>query len=60
MRRRIARRAFVVAFGMALTALSACAHKDLMAPCTRDSSVWSFDRAYAAASDCGPLLPVNR
>ena len=40
--------------------LSACAHKDLMAPCTRDSSLWSFGRAYAAASDCGPLLPVNR
>ena len=59
MRKRIPRRAFVVALSMALTALSACAHKDLMAPCTRDSSLWSFGRAYAAASDCGPLLPVN-
>lgn len=60
MRIRIARHAIVLAFGMALTTLSACAHKDLMAPCTRDSSVWSFGRAYAAASDCGPLLPINR
>ena len=60
MRKRVARRAFVVSLGMALAALSACAHKDLMAPCTRDSSSWSFGRAYAAASDCGPLLPVNR
>jgi len=59
MRKRI-RRAFVVALGIALTTLSACAHKDLMAPCTRDSSWWSFGRAYAAASDCGPLLPINR
>ena len=57
---RIARGAFVVALGMAFAALSACAHRDLMAPCTRDSSVWSFGRAYAAADDCGPLLPVNR
>jgi hypothetical protein len=60
MRKRIAKRAFVVGLGMALSALSACAHKDLMAPCTRDSFLWSFGRAYAAASDCGPLLPVNR
>ena len=60
MRKRIPRRAFVVALGMVLTALSACAHKDLMAPCTRDSSLWSFGRAYAATSDCGPLLPINR
>ena len=60
MRKRIPRRAFVVALSMALTSLSACAHKDLKAPCTRDSSLWSFGRAYAAASDCGPLLPINR
>jgi len=60
MRNRTVQRAFVVAIAMALTLLSACAHKDLMAPCTRDSSVWSFGRAYAAASDCGPLLPINR
>ena len=60
MRRRIARSALVLALGMTLAALSACAHKDLMAPCTRDSSEWSFGRAYAAASDCGPLLPINR
>ena len=60
MRKRIARRTLVVTLGMALAALSACAHKDLMAPCTRDSSSWSLGRAYAAASDCGPLLPVNR
>ena len=60
MRKRIARRTLVVTLGMALAALSACAHKDLMAPCTRDSSVWSFGRAYAAASDCGPLLRVYR
>jgi len=60
MRNRTARRIFVIALGMALTTLSACAHKDLMAPCTRDSSLWSFGQAYAAASDCGPLLPINR
>lgn len=60
MSRRIARGAFVVALGMTLAALSACAHKDLMAPCTRDSSLWFFGRAYAAASDCGPLLAINR
>ena len=60
MRTKIARGAIVVTLGMALTALSACAHKDLVAPCTRDSSLWAFGRALAAASDCGPLLPVNR
>jgi hypothetical protein len=60
MRRRIARSALVLALGMTLAALSGCAHKDLMAPCTRDSFSWSFGRAYAAASDCGPLLPINR
>jgi len=60
MRKRIPRCAVVIALSVTLTALSACAHKDLMAPCTRDSSLWSFGRAYAAASDCGPLFPINR
>lgn len=44
-----------------LVSLSACAHKDLTAPCSRDASLWRFGSAYAAGSptDCGPLLPVN-
>jgi len=60
MKRTLARAAFAVALGAALAGLSACAHRDLIAPCTRDGFLWSFGRAFAAASDCGPLLPVNR
>lgn len=40
-----------------LVALSACAHQELMAPCTRDSWL-AFGSAYA--DDCGPLRPINR
>ena len=50
---------FVGALALALLSLSACAHKDLTAPCTRDSHWFSFGGAYAA-TDCGPLLPLNR
>jgi len=42
-----------------ILALSACAHKDLTAPCTRDGSLWGGG-AFAAGDDCGPLLPINR
>ena len=54
------RRAAIVALAGAFVGLSACAHKDLVAPCYRDTSFWWSGSALAAASDCGPLLPVNR
>ena len=50
---------FVGALALALLSLSACAHKDLTAPCSRDSHWFAFGNAYAA-TDCGPLLPLNR
>jgi hypothetical protein len=40
----------------AFSALTACAHQDLTAPCARDGWL-SFGTAYA--SDCGVLRPVN-
>jgi hypothetical protein len=57
-RSNVIRRGLVV-FGMSamLSALSGCGHRDLTAPCERDSRVWSFGAAYAS---CGPLLPLNR
>ena len=36
--------------------LTACAHQDLTAPCTRDG--W-LSLGIAYASDCGALRPVN-
>ena len=49
----------VATLALALLSLSACAHKDLTVPCSRDSHwFWSFGSAFAA-TDCGPLLPVN-
>lgn len=56
----VLRRTAIVALALGFVALSACAHKDLMAPCYRDTSLWWSGSALAAASDCGPLLPVNR
>ncbi len=58
MRRMMMRAAIAAALAAGMAALSACAHKDLIAPCSRDGWLWSFGSAYA--SDCGPLLPVNR
>jgi hypothetical protein len=49
----------VGALALGLLSLSACAHKDLTAPCSRDSHWLAFGSAYAA-TDCGPLLPLNR
>lgn len=50
----------VTALALGLLSLSACAHRDLTAPCSRDSHWFpSFGSAYAA-TDCGPLLPANR
>lgn len=52
--------ALVTALALSILSLSACAHKDLTAPCSRDSHWFSsFGSAYAA-TDCGPLLPLNR
>jgi hypothetical protein len=56
----VLKRAAIVALAVGFVALSACAHKDLLAPCYRDTSFWWSGSALAAASDCGPLLPVNR
>jgi len=60
MKNAMIRATAAVALGLALLGLSGCAHKDLTAPCSRDSSLWSFGSAFAAAIDCGPLLPVNQ
>jgi hypothetical protein len=46
----------IAALSLSFSVLTACAHQDLTAPCTRDSWL-SFGTAYA--SDCGPLRPVN-
>jgi hypothetical protein len=56
MRTPTRRAAVLAALTTAFAALSACAHQDLAAPCTRDSWL-SFGAAYA--SDCGVLRPVN-
>jgi len=56
MRLRWMRAALVVALAVGTVALSSCAHRDLIAPCTRDSRM-TFGAAYA--DDCGPMLPVN-
>jgi hypothetical protein len=55
----VIRRGLIV-FGVSvmLSALSACGHHDLTAPCARDSRLWSFGTAYA--DSCGPLLPLNK
>jgi hypothetical protein len=50
------RTAVMTALAIGFVSLSACAHQELMAPCTRDGFL-GFGAAFA--SDCGPLLPVN-
>lgn len=57
MRRRWMRAALVAALAVGTVALSSCAHRDLIAPCIRDSWL-AFGAAYA--DDCGPMRPVNR
>jgi hypothetical protein len=60
MRKKTFRAAVAAALAFGMLALTSCAHKDLTAPCTRDGSLWGIASAFAAPSDCGPLLPVNR
>jgi hypothetical protein len=51
---RLALVALGAAFGLSL---SACAHKDLTAPCTASAS---WGAAYAADDlGCGPMRPIN-
>jgi hypothetical protein len=50
------RAAVMTALAIGFVSLSACAHQELMAPCTRDGFL-GFGAAFA--SDCGPQLPVN-
>jgi hypothetical protein len=57
MRRIFRRAALLAALAVGTVALSSCAHRDLIAPCTRDSRM-TFGAAYA--DDCGPMRPVNR
>jgi hypothetical protein len=54
--RRAKRVGAVAVLTVSFTVLTACAHQDLTAPCTRDGWL-SFGSAYA--SDCGMLRPVN-
>jgi hypothetical protein len=53
---RARRAGAIAALTLSFSVLTACAHQDLTAPCTRDGWL-SFGTAYA--SDCGPLRPVN-
>ena len=53
---RVWRTAVLAVLTMAFAALTACAHQDLTAPCTRDG--W-LSLGIAYASDCGVLRPVN-
>jgi hypothetical protein len=54
--RRAKRVGAVAVLAVSFMVLTACAHQDLTAPCTRDGWL-SFESAYA--SDCGTLRPVN-
>jgi hypothetical protein len=47
----------IAAAALTLTALSACAHRELKAPCSA-STDWFDSSAYA--DTCGPMLPVNQ
>ena len=52
-----AKKAWAVAIlTVSFMALTACAHRDLTAPCARDG--W-LPLGTAYASDCGALRPVN-
>jgi hypothetical protein len=54
--RRAKRVGAVAVLTVSFTVLTACAHQDLTAPCTREGWL-SLGTAYA--SDCGTLRPVN-
>jgi hypothetical protein len=54
--RRIRRAGAFAILTVSFSALTACAHQDLTAPCTRDG--W-LSLGIAYASDCGALRPVN-
>jgi hypothetical protein len=54
--RRAKRVGAVAVLTVSFTVLTACAHQDLTAPCTREGWL-AFGTAYA--SDCGTLRPVN-
>jgi hypothetical protein len=54
--RRAKRVGAVAVLTVSFMVLTACAHQDLTAPCTRDGWL-SLGTAYA--SDCGALRPVN-
>ena len=54
--RRAKREGAVAVLTLSFSVLTACAHQDLTAPCTRDGWL-SLGTAYA--SDCGALRPVN-
>ena len=54
--RRAKRVGAVAVLTLSFSVLTACAHQDLTAPCTRDGWL-SLGTAYA--SDCGALRPVN-
>lgn len=51
---------FIAALALGILGLSACAHQDLTAPCSRDAHWYSNFGAAFASVDCGPLMPVNR
>jgi hypothetical protein len=48
----------LIAAALTLAALSACAHRDLKAPCSA-SADWLDSSAYADTS-CGLMFPVNQ
>jgi hypothetical protein len=54
--RRAKRVGAVALLAVSFMVLTACAHQDLTAPCTRDG--W-LSLGIARASDCGALRPVN-
>ena len=49
-----------IALALGMLSLSACAHRDLTAPCSRDAHWLSMFGSAIAATDCGTLQPVNR
>jgi hypothetical protein len=48
---------WIIATALTLCALSACAHRELKAPCSANAD-WFDSSAYADTS-CGPMFPVN-
>jgi hypothetical protein len=55
------RSTFVLALGALLATVSGCAgHNELKAPCSaRDNTSFFSSAAYAAETDCGPLVRQN-